>query len=328
MLDPRRVEILLATYNGAEFVAEQIDSLLRQTYGNWRILARDDGSSDGTLDILLGYADRHPERLVLVTDDDGNLGYVGNFARLLARSTANYLAFCDQDDVWLADKLAVGMARMQEMERRHGKTAPLLVHSDLKVVDRSLKAIAPSFWRYRGVDPIQGDGLNRLLTQNVATGCTTLFNRPLADLCRPVPTDAAAHDWWVALVAGAFGHIAAVHESTILYRQHGGNTTGALSYRPRDLFRRTVETIREFAAHRRQFHQSYQQAQAFLDQYAARLDEHERNLVTEFAAFPGLNPLALAYRAVKWRIVPARRLYWLLLALLVSILPGRCRLKA
>ena len=86
--NPHRVEILLATYDGGEFLAEQIDSLFRQSYGNWRILARDDGSGDGTVEILRDYAARHPDRLVLVTDGDGNLGYVGNFARLLALSTS------------------------------------------------------------------------------------------------------------------------------------------------------------------------------------------------------------------------------------------------
>lgn len=316
---PRTVEILLAAHNGVEFLGEQIDSLFRQTYRDWRVLVRDDGSTDGTREVLSRYATRHPDRFMLMTDDDGNLGYVGNFGRLLQRSTADVLAFCDQDDVWLPNKLAVCVDRLKTLERRHGASTPLLIHSDLSVVDRRLSAIHPSFWRYRGIDAHQGDSLNRLLTQNVATGCTIVLNRPLADLCLPIPEQAAAHDWWVSLVAGAFGKIDAIGEPTTLYRQHAGNTTGARSFLPGDLIRRTRDVFTDFAGHRRDLNAAYQQARAFLERFSALLNDDQRRLIAEFSAFPKLSPLALAYRAIKWRVIPVRRAYWLAFAILAGI---------
>ena len=325
---PADVDILLATYNGGAFLKAQIESLFQQTHGNWRVLARDDGSTDNTVEILRNYADRHPDRFILVEDAEGNLGYVANFARLIERSTARYIALCDQDDVWLPDKLTLCLTRLSEMETRHGADTPLLVHSDLKVVDRDLAPIGPSFWRSRGIDAEHGSSLNRLLSQNVATGCTAIFNRPVAALCNPMPEQAVAHDWWVALVAGAFGKIGHIAAPTILYRQHGRNTIGARSFLPRHLFRRAVEAISGIDAQGREFQDSYGQARAFLEQFADRLTEDQRTLLADFASFAQSNPIMLGYRALKWRLVPLRRVYWLMFALLLSVIGPRPKLKA
>ena len=325
---PDTVEILLATYNGEAFLEAQIDSFFQQTYENWRVLARDDGSSDRTVEILRGYAERHPGRFVVIDDTDGNLGYVANFARLIEQSTARYLALCDQDDVWLADKLTLCIARLLEMEDRHGADLPLLAHSDLEVVDRDLEPVSPSFWQSRGIDAKGGASLNRLLSQNVATGCTAIFNRPLADLCNTMPGQAVAHDWWIALVAGAFGKIGFVAAPTVLYRQHGGNTIGARSFLPQHLFRRGLEAVSGIDAHGREFQDAYRQARAFLDSFADRLTDEQRTLLGDFASFAQSNPFMLGYRALKWRVVPLRRAYWLIFALLLSVIGCRPRMKA
>ncbi|MEE8271770.1 MAG: glycosyltransferase family 2 protein [Alphaproteobacteria bacterium] len=311
------VDVVLATYNGAEFVAAQIDSLLAQTYRSWRLLARDDGSTDGTADILRAYQTRHPERIILVVDDDGKLGYVGNFSRLLSKSTAAYVALCDQDDVWLADKLSLSMAKLHALERARGPATPLLVHTDLRVVDRDLEQIHPSFWRYRGLDPRSGNDLNRVLAQNVATGCATVFNSRLKDLCLPVPPEAAAHDWWIALVAAAFGSTDYVADPTILYRQHRGNTIGAQSFLLRHLLARVVEAYRDLHEFKRRLHGVFTQASVFRDRYADRFTAENMMLLNDFAAFPESSaPRRLLY-ALKWRIVPPRRFYWLTLALCI-----------
>lgn len=309
------VDIVLATYNGAEFVAEQIESLFRQTYDNWRILARDDGSTDGTVAILERFARDFPDRFVLIADTDGNLGYASNFSRLLEHTTAGYLALCDQDDIWLPGKLAVCMERMWALERDNGPATPLLVHSDLKVVDRNLKEISPSFWDYRCLDPRTGNSLNRVLAQNVATGCATVFNRPLMDICAPIPEQAVAHDWWIALTAAAFGSTAYIAQPTVLYRQHAGNTIGAQSFQLRHLGARLVETLRGLREYQWQLRGTFVQARKLLDRYSDRLTTESSMLLKEFAALPKASRAMRIHYVLKWRIIPARRLYWLALAL-------------
>jgi len=127
------IQVLIATYNGARFIAQQIDSVLAQTYPNFTILASDDGSSDATLSILHDYAARYPERIrVLPSAKTGNPKW--NFMRLMEASTAPYVAFCDQDDVWLPNKLTLTMQTMQQLVARHGDKTPLLVFTALSMI--------------------------------------------------------------------------------------------------------------------------------------------------------------------------------------------------
>lgn len=132
------VDILLATWNGERYLAEQIDSILAQSYSNWRLLIRDDGSSDGTRDIIGRYVSENPERLELIEGGAPGLGACGNFAYLMAHATSDYVMFCDQDDVWLPHKAERLLEEMQRLEEQHGTDQPLLVHSDLKVVGPDL----------------------------------------------------------------------------------------------------------------------------------------------------------------------------------------------
>lgn len=220
-----RVDILLATYNGAAFLKEQLESVLAQTHQDWHILARDDGSSDGTPAILDDYAKAHPEKFTVLCDGL-RLGAKGAFSALMAQSTAPYVAFCDQDDFWLPEKLELLLTAMREAELRHGCRRPLLIHSDLEVVDERLVTLAPSFWLHQGIEP-RRDRLPQLIVQNVVTGCASLFNKALLEAALPIPPEAFMHDYWLSLVASACGEIVAVPEQLVRYRQHGKNTLGA-----------------------------------------------------------------------------------------------------
>lgn len=220
------VWILLPTWNGARFVAEQIASIERQTVTDWRLLVRDDGSSDDTVAVVdaLASADARIERL---RDDAGNLGVVANVDRLLAAAQARgarRVMLADQDDVWLPDKIAVSRALLHEAEREAGPGRPVLVHTDLAVVDEQLRPIAPSFLRFQRKRHEPVDPLGPLLVTNFVTGCTVLFNQALLRLATPVPTEAPMHDWWLALCAAAAGTIRFHPTATVLYRQHGSNT--------------------------------------------------------------------------------------------------------
>lgn len=310
-----RIDILLATYNGAAFLEEQIDSILRQSHENWRLLVRDDGSTDRTVEILEQSAKDHPDKILLIADNDGNLGCTGNFNRLMERSTAEYVALCDQDDVWLAHKLAASMERMQVLERDHGPETPVLVHTDLRTVDRSLKIIGPSLWQYQGLNPADANDFGRLLIHNVVTGCSMLINRALKERALPIPAEAKVHDWWIALVASAFGTTGAVSAPTALYRQHGSNVMGARAFAGLRIFARIVEFIKDASGRRAGLLETWRQAGAFLARYQGGLRTRDRRVLDDAVTIPGAGLLTRIYRALRYGRLPPGGLYWMAFAL-------------
>lgn len=224
------VEILMATYNGEKFLSDQLESILNQTHQNLRILIRDDGSTDTTLQIIERYKSQHPEKIILLPNtEDKASGPIQNFSKLLSFSTAPYVLLSDQDDFWLPEKISILLAAIQEIEQQYSPALPILVHSDLLVVDERLHTINRSFWNYIGVNSNR-DSFENLLVQNIVTGCAAILNRSLVDLCGPIPKKAMMHDWWLALAASSMGNITKIDLPTVMYRQHGANTLGAKQF--------------------------------------------------------------------------------------------------
>jgi glycosyltransferase involved in cell wall biosynthesis len=223
------IDILLAVYNGEKYIKEQIQSILRQTYSNLHIIVRDNCSEDRTKEIVQEMIEAHPGKITLITSEK-NLGVVGNFASLLDLTRSSYAMFADCDDVWFPEKIEKSLKEMHHFEFRYGTDVPILIHSDLKVVDIDLNVIHDSFWRYSYLKPSQGKTLGRQLVQNAVTGCTILMNRALIERSRPIPEGVVMHDWWIGIVAAALGKIGIVNEPLMLYRQHGKNDTGAKKY--------------------------------------------------------------------------------------------------
>lgn len=297
------IDILLTVYDGERFVGEQLRSLQAQTHADWRLWVRDDGSTDGTADRVRTAA-ASDGRIRLLPADGVRRGAVGGFGWLLetVESDAPYTMFCDQDDVWLPRKIEVTLAAMRQAEREAAGGTPVLVHTDLTVVDADLSVVDPSFWRYQAIRP-ELTGLNRLLVQNCVTGCTAMLNRSLRELVAPLPSEALQHDWWVALVASALGRIVHVPEPTILYRQHGRNDTGARLYR-RGL---RAALWRAVQAHGRTQHlrgflrRSAGQATALLRCHEERLDPRQRDLLRRYAELPDCGPLRRKLRLLELR---------------------------
>ena len=227
MGDEARIEILLATYNGGRFVRQQIESILEQDYDNLAVLSRDDCSSDGTPDILREYAQRVPNRFSLMPACSSNQGLLNNFSALMQASTADYVCFSDQDDVWLHDKVSKSKRAMDDLEIRWGTDVPLLVFTDLRVVDENLTMLHPSFWELMGIEPERIENFAKLLGSSVVTGCTAMANRRLVEVARRMPKEACLHDRWLGLLVSTMGKAAFVKEPTVLYRQHGRNAIGA-----------------------------------------------------------------------------------------------------
>ena len=221
------VIVLLSCYNGARFVADQIQSIRRQTLVDWTLLVRDDGSEDRTPQILESLAANEP-RIVLLNDGWGNLGPAQSFGVLMQAALdggAEYVAFADQDDVWQPDKLECQLGVLRARETAAGKAIPLLAHSDLTVVSEELDLVHESLRTYQGLAEARGAPLQLLLTQNFVTGCTMLINRALLRVALPLP-NVVMHDWWLALCAAAMGDILYLPCATVRYRQHGRNVVG------------------------------------------------------------------------------------------------------
>ncbi len=235
-----RLAILLSTYNGGEFLSEQLDSILDQSVKDIVIVVRDDGSSDETMAILARYEKNYLERFCLLPSDDQNLGAKGSFACLMQYVLENkqalgldraYMMFADQDDIWVPQKVEYEFQRLLQIERRESSLVPALVHSDLEVIDRHGKCIAESFIAYQGLKIDRGNLVNLALS-NLVTGCTAVINEELANKALPMPTDAIMHDWWLAVTAAAFGAREFIDQPLVRYRQHDANAIGAQQFKP------------------------------------------------------------------------------------------------
>ena len=275
------VDVLLSTFNGAKHLEAQLASVQNQRYESWRLLARDDGSTDGTAEILSAWAQRDP-RIALVPDPAGNLGVKNGFFVLLEQSTAPYFMFCDQDDVWLPNKIADTLAALGEAP----PLRPAAAFTDLCVVDEQAAPIAESFLRFQRIDVRKALEWPRLLTQNVVVGCTLMGNAALREKAlapsAALREAALMHDGWVALVAKGMGALIFLDHRTILYRQHGANLLGAKRgglARYAANFRRG-EGLGKGVGY---FRRICRQADAFRTCYGAELDSAQRAILDRLA---------------------------------------------
>jgi hypothetical protein len=304
---PVAVDVVLATYGGARFLPEQLASIAGQEGVHWRLIVRDDGSRDETRAIVGAFSLEHPGRVEWFDDDETGLGAARSFGRLLAASKAPYVFSCDQDDVWLPGKLASSVARLQAAEGDRGPNVPLLVHTDLRVVDEQLRAIAPSMNHYQHLGADTRTSLRALLVQNCVTGCTVGMNRALLELALPLPAAAIMHDWWLALTAAACGSVLYVPDATVAYRQHGTNAVGARRY---DL--RARPTLAEMRA---SLERTFEQADALHAQLGARLAPRDAKLVRQYADLASAGRLQRRWRVARcgfWKHGIARNVAMLL----------------
>lgn len=221
-----KVNILMATYNGQDFVGEQIESIQNQSFQDWTLLIRDDGSSDRTRDIIQAYAQKDSRIRLINPDSLQNLGVINSFYHLVKYETADVYFFSDQDDIWLPEKLEKTLAATASKD----PSRPLLVYTDLKVVDKELNTLHESMIKTQSHHA--NTSLLQELTENTVTGGTMMINRELADKWT-VTQDILMHDWYLALLASAFGELVYLDFPTELYRQHEANVLGARTWSKR-----------------------------------------------------------------------------------------------
>lgn len=281
------VQILLSTWNGERWLPELLDSLTKQTSQDWQLLVRDDGSTDKTLHILVEWGIQHPDKLAGLVTDEIQIGSKFSFSRLVGASSAPYLLFCDQDDVWFPEKVELQHLALRRLEGEYGREAPLLVHSDLAVVDENKKLLSASLWEQRGFDYEQGK--QAFLMTNVVTGCATAFNRAAARMAFPIPPTAIQHDRWLALVCAWFGQIKALPHPLLLYRQHESNQIGALPDK-------TLNTLEE------RIQAWSMQAETFLHQFGSRLEGDDYQQVSAVAELRHLHGWARRRHILRHRL--------------------------
>lgn len=225
-----KIDILLSTYNGERFLEEQINSILAQTYTDWRLLIRDDGSKDTTAAIIEKYAVQYPDKITWINKDNVcNVGVIKSFEELMCASDADYFMFCDQDDVWLPFKVAETLEKLQSIEQEKGADCPVVVHTDLQVVDGELNKLHDSMFAIsKSLPQIIHARIQYALLCNCITGCTLMGNKKAKENALPFPSFIEMHDSWVARKVWLDGgKVDTLFKPTMLYRQHGYNVVGA-----------------------------------------------------------------------------------------------------
>lgn len=218
MIKNKKIDILMATYNGEKYLSEQIDSIVGQTYQNWNLLIRDDNSSDGTLQILKKY-EKLDRRIKILRDNRGNLGIVKNFEELLKNSKSELIMFSDQDDIWFENKLDMYLKIAEKLE-----FSGFLIHSEAALFNKNHENISKgSFISKKAVKK----GLENVFFNYFVQGATILISKEIRDFIFPFPKEAYLHDRYIHLVSELFFERVFINQPLIYYRQHGNNQIGA-----------------------------------------------------------------------------------------------------
>lgn len=245
----RNLEVVLATCNGERHLEAQLQSLNWQKLRPDHVLVFDDRSSDGTGAILQRWAERHPGWVQLLPTCPRRLGPREAFNHLLQHSTAAYVALCDQDDLWLPQRLSVGMTLLQEETLRRGGPVPLLLHSNAELIDIEGNTLNSTLWSWHGVSE-RPPTLLSLGLRNQVSGCTVLLNRTLLDQALPIPEEAVMHDHWLALIALQLGGLISCPTPLIRHRRHNSNASGPAG-RLRTRMKRNLQKLSQLNALRR-----------------------------------------------------------------------------
>lgn len=271
---PQKIAILMSTYNGQNYVSDQIKSIQQQDNHEWHLYIRDDGSKDNTLKIA-GEIAKVDKRITILPSNNENLGVISSFMFLLESVESDYYMFADQDDWWLSSKIDRAISKMQACET--GDT-PICFHSELQVVDDNLHRI-----RLLKNGAVWND-FKHFMFGNCITGCTVMINKALKDKIHfsTLKIDKIMmHDWWFGLVASAFGKVIYDEKPSILYRQHQSNVVGDENQQStKALMKRSLHLKNEIDG----LANMLQQIREFYSQYSTEyIDQSDLTYLTKYA---------------------------------------------
>lgn len=308
-----KISIALCTRNGETYIEEQLESLERQSFHPCELVISDDASSDRTIAKIKYFSSKSNLNIHLIQNKE-KLGVLENFSRAISSCQGDYLALCDQDDIWLPGRLKESYCLIKQKEAELGNDTPILMHSDLEVIDQAGRKTASSFMKLRQIEHLDSKPLQRLLVQNFVTGSTVMFNRPLFNLALPIPPTAVMHDWWLALVAAACGNIIFNDKPTVLYRQHKNNYFGAKH--PLSLF--SLKRLTDINTLEKELAATIIQARELKERLNSRSMSNDFHLLDKYLAATSRGGLMAAELAHKEKISKSgktRNLLFLLLLL-------------
>ena len=268
------VAILMSTYNGQEYLKEQIDSILSQTYGEFVLYIRDDGSKDGTKEIIKSYNDSR-----IIFYEGQNLGPAKSFFDLIGKAAnADYLFFSDQDDVWYPEKLEKMLGEIKAYDEK-----PTMLFSDFSMIDSFGKVTEPSYSSYASLQVEKGEvEIKRILAQPYVFGCASVINRRLAALVLSPPEGIEMHDCWISLVAAAVGNLIYLPYQTIAHRFHSSNATGKSG---QDSFTsRLLRVTKGLKAQAQNTKLRLRQAQLLLEGFSGKIKPESKEMLENLVA--------------------------------------------
>ena len=288
-----KIFIIMATYNGALYINDQLDSIIGQTYENWELIIRDDGSTDDTVKIINTYVT--DSRIKIIDIKSSSPGANGNFSALYKwvkeQLDPEYLMFADQDDIWKPYKIKITLDTLAGAEQT-APGLPIMAFGNLELIDEHNHVLSEKFKLSPHLT------FNKTLIQNYALGCTIMLNKPFIVLMREISLKAENHDYWVSLLASGAGRFVFVAEKLIQYRQHGKNVTSQGSGLVKRLKRFTVQMHQQVAS----FNKRLLMLKAFEQEYGAVLIDNNRQILTSYLNSYQENLSSLIAVMFKYRI--------------------------
>ena len=261
MIENKKIDILMATYNGEKYLVEQLDSIINQTYHNWNLLIRDDNSTDKTLEIIQNYH-KKDKRIKILKDNKGNIGIVRNFEELLKSSESEFIMFSDQDDIWVENKLDMYLKMIEKI-----KNKGFMIHSDAILFDKNKSNILKdTFISKKAINR----GLENVFFNYFVQGATILISKEIKNFILPFPKEVYLHDRYIHLISELFFERIFVNKALIYYRQHGDNQIGAKN------------TIRELLSKRYFDERDRQLIKVIYNKYGSLLTEDKKKLIEEY----------------------------------------------
>ena len=293
-----QIDILLGTYNGERFLDEQIESIFEQDYGNFKLIIRDDGSVDETLNIISKWKGLYPQKIEVIEDELGNLGPIQNFGLLMQNTDAQYICFSDQDDKWLPHKLSDQLTAIKKIEEDNPQT-PVMVYSDMLLCDKDMKIQCPSLMENDRLNTWENKP-NRLLIQNVPYACSTIINRSLLELALPIDQRALMHDHWLALISSMLGKLWFLDKALLYHRIHGLNASRGGSVHKKEVSNKMIDKLNN-SNFNLYLKKQATQAQAILEQYHSKLSQQQKDMLLDFIALSETSGIKR-----KWLIIKNR----------------------
>ena len=272
--DKNNISVALATYNGAKFLDEQLFSIINQTLPPKEIIIIDDCSRDNTVQIIEKFQKDYPFIKLFVNDE--NRGPVATFEIAISKCSCNYIALCDQDDIWELNKLELSLDELKEIE---DENMPSIVFTDLQMINSEGSLDGTTFWESQGLNPAKMD-FYRTLFLNSVTGCTLVFNKRMGDELVNIPKGVEMHDYWIMLIALGLGRSKSLPFPTVKYRNHENSVTvkDSISYIKR--IKKFINIL--FRSDKDYMESNFKQADLFLDIYGDKLSKEKRKQLVRF----------------------------------------------